>query len=251
MTPRKNQNSILLLATLGVYFGLVLAGATPQVLANAATAKQFDLRDEIEMVDDLDNKPNNNPDDERSPVSESVKIYLEDVEYFLSSLGRLKDRDKFDLNKDTFSVAKTALLPCVSSNLAGRYTPVKFESTSIGSRLALDQFSRGMEYGYSLGDCLENTEFNGFDATDSRFHFELDAKTFTVNVTVKKQTPQRALHLIRELESVLALYAAKDNDKLRKQIIANTAFRAENGQVVVSTQLPRGSLDPLLALDAK
>ncbi|MBK7392901.1 MAG: hypothetical protein IPI64_06300 [Chloracidobacterium sp.] len=57
MTNRKNQNSILLLATLGVYLGLVLAGATPQVLANAATAKQFDLRDEIEMVDDLDNKP--------------------------------------------------------------------------------------------------------------------------------------------------------------------------------------------------
>ena len=247
MTPRKPQNPILLLATLGVYFGLVLAGATPQVLANAATAKQFDLRDEIEMVDDLDNKP----DDERSPVTESVKIYLEDVEYFLSSLGRLKNRGKFDLNKDTFSVAKTALLPCVSSNLAGRYTPVKFESTNDNSRTALDYFSRGMEYGYSLGDCLANNEFNGLEATDSRFHFELDAKTFTVNVTVKKQTPQRALDLIRELESVLALYAAKDDDKLRKQIIANTAFRAENGQVVVSTQLPRGSLDPLLATDAK
>ncbi len=247
MTARKNQNSILLLATLGVYFGLVLAGATPQVLANAATAKQFDLRDEIEMIDDLDNKP----DDERSPVTESVKIYLEDVEYFLSSLGRLKNRGKFDLNKDTFSVAKTALLPCVSSNLAGRYTPVKFESTNDNSRLALDYFSRGMEYGYSLGDCLPSTEFKGLEATDSRFHFELDAKTFAVNVTVKKQTPQRALDLIRELESVLALYAAKDNDKLRKQIIANTAFRAENGQVVVSTQLPRGSLDPLLASDAK
>ena len=247
MTTRKNQNSILLLATLGVYFGLALAGATPQVLANAATAKQFDLRDEIEMLDDLDNKP----DGERSPVSESVKIYLEDVEYFLASLGRLKDRGKFDLSKDTFSVAKTAMLPCVSSNLAGRYTPVKFESTSVGSRFALDQFSRGMEYGYSLGDCLVNNEFNGLEATDSRFHFELDAKTFTVNVTVKKQTPQRALDLIRELESVLALYAAKDDSKLRKQIIANTAFRAEKGQVVLLTQLPRGSLDPLLASDAK
>ena len=247
MTNRKNQNSILLLATLGVYFGLVLAGATPQVLANAATAKQFDLRDEIEMVDDLDNKP----DDERSPVTESVKIYLEDVEYFLLNLGRLKDRGKFDLNKDAFAVAKTALLPCVSGNLAGRYTPVKFESTNDSSRLALDYFSRGMEYGYSLGDCLASTEFNGLEATDSRFHFELDAKTFTVNVTVKKQTPQRALDLFRELESVLALYAAKDDTKLRKQIIANTAFRAENGHVVVSTQLPRGSLGSLLASNAK
>ncbi|MFM9903418.1 MAG: hypothetical protein ACKVQJ_02475 [Pyrinomonadaceae bacterium] len=247
MSNPKNQNSIIFIATLGVYLGLVLAGATPQVLANAAMTRQFDVKDEIEVKDDLDNKP----DDERSPVSESVKIYLEDVEYFLSSLGRLKNRGKFDITKDTFSVAKTAMLPCVSSNLAGRYTPVKFESTNDNSRVALDQFSRGMEYGYSLGDCLANNEFNGPEATDSRFYFELDVKTFTVNVTVKKQTPQRALDLIRELDSVLALYAAKDNDKLRKQIIANTAFRAENRQVVVSTQLPRGSLDSLLAPDAK
>ncbi len=230
-----------------MYLGLVLAGATPQVLAHAATTKQFDIRDEIEMVDDLDNKP----DDERSPVTESVKIYLEDVEYFLSSLGRLKDRGKFDLSKDTFSVAKTAMLPCVASNLAGRYTPVKFESTNENSRTALDYFSRGMEYGYSLGDCIANDQFKGIDATDSRFSFSLDAKTFAVNVTVKKQSPQRALDLKRDLDSVIALYAAKADDKLRKQIIANTAFRAENGQVVVTTQLPRGSLDPLLASDAK
>lgn len=54
---RRNQNSILVLATLGVYFGLVLAGATPLVLAQAAMSKQFDVRDEIEIKDDLDTKP--------------------------------------------------------------------------------------------------------------------------------------------------------------------------------------------------
>ena len=58
VTQRRNQNSILVLATLGVYFGLVLAGATPQVLAQAAMTKQFDVRDEIEVKDDLDTKPN-------------------------------------------------------------------------------------------------------------------------------------------------------------------------------------------------
>ncbi|MEO7539318.1 MAG: hypothetical protein ABIV21_04785 [Pyrinomonadaceae bacterium] len=57
MNNRKSQNSIIVLATLGVYLGLVLAGAAPQVLAQAAMTRQFDVKDEIEVRDDLDNKP--------------------------------------------------------------------------------------------------------------------------------------------------------------------------------------------------
>jgi hypothetical protein len=55
----KNHNSILFLTTLGVYLGLVLVGATPQVLAQAAMTRQFDVKDEIEVKDDLDKKPDN------------------------------------------------------------------------------------------------------------------------------------------------------------------------------------------------
>ena len=94
MSNKKPQNSILVLATLGVYLGLVLAGATPQVLASAAMTRQFDVKDEIEFKDDLDTKP----DDERSPVATSVQIYLEDVEYFLENLGSLTDKGKNDFD---------------------------------------------------------------------------------------------------------------------------------------------------------
>ena len=59
MNSRKNQNSLLVLATLGVYLGLVLTGATPQVLAQAAMTRQFDVKDEIEVKDNLDKKPEN------------------------------------------------------------------------------------------------------------------------------------------------------------------------------------------------
>lgn len=248
MSKPKNQNTIIALATLGVYLGLLMAGATPGVLAQqAAMTKQFNVKDEIKRKDDLDKKP----DDERSPVTASVQIYLEDVEYFLASLGRLKARGKFDLTKDTFNVAKSSLLPCVDSNLAGRYSPIRFESSNDASRYALDYFSRGMEYGYSLGDCVENDEFNGVTAADSRFTFALDAKAFSVNVAVKKQSPQRALDLIRELESTLKLYSARENTNLRQKIIENTAFRAYKDQVFVVTRLPRAGLDSLLATDAK
>jgi hypothetical protein len=247
LSKNKSQNSVLILATLGVYLGLVLAGAAPQVLANAALTKQFNVRDEIEFKDDLDKKP----DDERSPVTASVQIYLEDVEYFLASLGRLENRGKFDIKKDTFDVVQSTLLPCVDSNIAGRYTPVKFDSTSEPSRPALEYFSRGMVYGYSLGDCVPNNEFKNVEAVDSRFNFRLDKKEFTVDLAVKKQTPQRAIDLQRELESTLALYAAKSDRTLRKTIIENTRFRSENDQVFVILRLPRGSLPSLLSTDAK
>ncbi len=228
-----------------MYFGLVLVGATPQILASAAMTRQFDVKDELEARDDLDNKP----DDERSPVTASVQIYLEDVEYFLASLGRLKIKGAFDPRVDTFNVAQNTLLPCVDGNLAARYTPIRFDSSSSASKRSLEFFSRAMVYGYSLGDCIANSEFNGVAAADSRFNFELDRKAFSVNVAVKKQSPQRALDLLRELESTLRLYAVPENTNLRKKIIENTAFQSKNDQVFVVTRLPRAGLDSLLAKD--
>ena len=84
MNERKNQNSILVIATLGVYLGLMLAGATPHVLAQAAMTRQFDVQDEIEFKDDLDNKPDASAIEEidanveltRSLVSDSINSFL-------------------------------------------------------------------------------------------------------------------------------------------------------------------------------
>ena len=234
---------MLVIATLGVYFGLILAGATPHVLANAAMTRQFDVKDEIEIKDDLDTKP----DDERSPVTASVQIYVEDVEYFLASLGKLKSSGKFDPNVDTFNVAQNTLLPCADGNRAGRYTPINFVSTSEPSRSALEYFSRGMTYGYSLGDCIATNEFD-VTATDSRFSFSLDKKLFAVNVTVKKDSPARALELVRQLESTLKLYSNQStNSKHRQAVIRNTTFKALNDQVFVVTRLPRAGLVTLLS----
>ena len=130
---RRGSNSILFLTTLGVYLGLALAGAAPQVLANAALTRNFDITDEIGRSDDLDKDPN----DERSPITTSVQIYLEDVEYFLITLGRLAERGRFDAKRDTFEVIQATLLPCVDASKAGRYTPVKFVSSSEDARSAL------------------------------------------------------------------------------------------------------------------
>jgi len=219
----------------------VLAGAAPQVLASAAMTRQFDVKDEIEFKDDLDTKPA----DERSPVTASVQIYLEDVENFLANLGSLKTKGKFDPNVDTFSVAQNTLLPCVDSNLAGRYTPIRFVSTSDASRSALEYFSRGMAYGYSLGDCIPTNEFN-VTAADSRFSFDLDRSAFSVKVAVKKQSPERAFELARQLQTTFDLYSTRSTDKLRKTVIEHTTFRTENDQDFVSNRLRRAGLTSLL-----
>lgn len=244
MKDRKPQNTALLIATLGVYLGLVLAGgATPQILAQAATAKQFDLKDETGRRDDLDKKP----DDPRSPVTDSVKIYLEDVENFLATLGQLQTRGGFDVTKDTFDVAQSSLLPCTAGNRAGRYTPVRFAATNESSGFALNSLTSGMVYGYSLGDCIATNEFTDVTAADSRFSFNLDASFFAINVSVKKNSPQRAADLQRQLADVLALYARTATTPLRKSIIDSTSFSSQNDQVFIVLRLPRGSLPSLLA----
>lgn len=224
-----------------------MAGATPCVVGQtpSATTRPFSVKDDLEHKENLDKKP----DDERSPVTASVQVYLEDVEYFLASLGRLGRNGKFDGQKDTFSVAQNSLLPCVDTNIAGRYTP-RFDASSEASRSALDYFSRGMAYGYSLGDCVPNSGF-AVEAADSKFNFALDKTSFTVNISVRKQSPQRALDMIRELESTILLYSTGQDVTVRDRIIKGTSFRADNDQVFVVTRLPRAGLLAPFVTDVK
>lgn len=50
----KNLNSILVLATLGVYFGLILAGAAPPVFGQSTMTRQADIRDDLVKTPDGD-----------------------------------------------------------------------------------------------------------------------------------------------------------------------------------------------------
>lgn len=49
MSNRRNYNSIVFLT---VYLGLVLVGGSPQILAQAATPRLFDIKTEIEFKED-------------------------------------------------------------------------------------------------------------------------------------------------------------------------------------------------------
>lgn len=88
MTNRKTHNSIIFLTTLSVYLSLSLLGATPQVLAYAATTRDFDIQTEIEYKDDFDNQPDNETASATKEKSNAVsgnsfKKYSKEVQSFV------------------------------------------------------------------------------------------------------------------------------------------------------------------------
>ena len=245
----KGQNSILFVATLGVYLGLVLAGATPQVMAGqrAAMTRNFDISDEIEFKDDLDNKP----DDDRSSLNDSVGVYLQDVEQLIAALGSLNRKGLFDTASSPFEVAQTVFLPCEPSNTAGSYTPQKFENINASARPYLERFSKQLTYGYSLGDCVSTPVYHDRQAVASDFNFKLDKKAFSIAITIKKSSPQSAAWLAAALPSTFKTYREKTEAAVRQQIIDSTTVRANTDQVFIVTRLPRASIDSLIAMYAK
>jgi hypothetical protein len=242
---RKAQNSILLLTTLGVYFGLLVAGgAAPQVLAHSATTRNFEITDEIEINDEIDTDP-----DERISARISLVTYFQDVENFVKTLKRLGGTKYFDPAVDAFDVTQSTQLPCVASNKVGSYTANKFVTRNEAIRPWLESFSKLLTDGYSLGDCLSNSRFAPDEATDSKFNFHLDKEAFAVEVVVRKSSPQNAKMLAGDLTSAFSLLREDAAEPVRVLLYGATAFRVENDQIFVVTRLPRASLDPLIKSD--
>lgn len=248
MTKRKSQNSFLVLTTLGVYLGLLMVGgAAPQVLAHSATTRAFEITDEIEIKDDLDNKP----DDERSDVRLSLLTYFQDVEYFVNTLKRLGGTKYFDPATDSFEVNQSTQLPCVPANKVGSYTANKFVVNNEQFRPWLESFSKLLTDGYSLGDCVPNSRFAPVETTDSKFNFRLDKDAFAIDVAVRKQSPEAAKSLAGDLAATFAALKKAEAGTVRQKLYEATKFRSENDQIFVVTHMPRAGLDALLAKDAK
>ena len=244
---RKAQNSILLITTLGVYLGLLVAGgAAPQVLAHSATTRIFEITDEIEIKDDIDRDP-----DERVSAKLSLATYFQDVEHFIKTLKGLAGTEYFDLVADKFDVTQTTQLPCVPSNKIGSYTANRFVTTNEAVRPWLESFSKLLTDGYSLGDCLPNSRFAPNEATDSKFNFHLDKEALVVEVAVRKSSPQNAKMLADSINSTFRQFQCEPAEPIRVALYRSTEFRAAGDQIFVVTRLPRGSLDSLLAKDVK
>jgi hypothetical protein len=232
LSNRKNQNSILVLATLGVYLGLVLAGATPQVLAQAAMTRQFDVKDEIEFKDDLDNKPDKLDEDElRTRVQELKTIYLWYNDYSIEEYADLvddvlraySDSLAFDVRWDSVGDLKQTRTANITSTFAGAY-----------------EFAKNNEYEVlDLGNGLPGKSFS-FSALkyESGYSFKFTSLSFAHDAP-----------LVRYLYSAaLDFHRSRGTSDI---ILAHTEIKVEGTNLIISTRLPRGSLDSLLAKSAQ
>lgn len=119
MSNRKNYNSIVFLT---VYLGLVLVGASPQVLAQAALTSRLEIKNEIVVEDDLDKKP----DEENSSAAETdqefinqyaetvlallKKNYLTEVGGYSVKINALHTAEDGDLTENLFPALRKDVL---------------------------------------------------------------------------------------------------------------------------------------------
>jgi hypothetical protein len=233
LTNRKSQNSILFLTTLGVYLGLVLVGVTPQVLAQAATAKQFSVKDEIERRDDLDDDPRGctGPDHERIRELEATFLWFNH-----SSI--VQYRDVVESLIDAYS--KVAAYK-VGWKSVGEFRPDREITPTTNVLIAdADDFDYKI---LDLGNTLPGKSFSlstTKDASGYSFRFE--------SINFWHDTP-----LVRYLYgAAFDFYRCSDNGtEVEDVVLRHTEVKVEGRNLIITTRLPRGSLDSLLATDAK
>ncbi len=211
MNKGKNQNSILVLATLGVYLGLVLAGATPAVWAQAATAKQFSVKDEVELKDTLDKNPNSDKCSASEGVDKNesdqfIQQYLTSVLYSFKNLSVLKDYDvKLSVDSDGVDKPLVDFFSCLDRDLLPSDFRIRLDDNGYFQQLKLIK------------------KFEGADISSPLRSYVVSFETLRKATTNTKE----------------------------KIVLENTAVSFNGDQILVITRLPRGSLDSLLASDAK
>ena len=236
MTNRKSQNSILFLTTLGVYLGLVLVGATPQVLAQAATAKQFSVRDEIGQKDEFDNDP-----DECKIVALRDKIRDLETSYLWYNHGSVSEHRHLveQLLNEYLDVAAYNVNWRTVDNVRHPLRAVTTTTDFVGSDKSVHEFDSEVVV---VGNGLPGESFSFSAAKDaSGYTFKFDSNGFTYDSPLVRYLYNTALDFQRCVSS----YEVSD------AILRNTEVKVERNNLIITTRLPRGALDSLLATDAK
>lgn len=249
MNKTRNQNSILFLATLGVYLGLFIAGgAAPQVFAHSATTRGFEISDEIEVKDDLDKNPKSKEDIH----DEAIEEYFDNLREFVRNLQALHSIEKLDSTSDIFDVESISFLPCPETGgLISHHTdshvdrwilPAIIEAKFIAERMA----------GY--GDCLPFTEIEDrSEARSAGIRIKLDKSEFLYELSINLSSQERTSPFFDGVSGSLkrTVFAKNKDLELNKALFKNTSSRRSESQVFIVTRLPRAGLDTLLAKNAK
>lgn len=240
MSDRRTKNSLIFLTTLGVYLGLVLVGSCPTVLAQAATTRDYDIRSEVVVEDDLDKKP----DDELIPLSGSRVGYFNDLRTLIENLKGLRRIDKFSFDEDSPEFHFGYAAPCQPlSDDVFLFSVEKYEAANNWLRPAIEDVSEAVRKNIRLGDCLPHPTFKESGAKVLKFEIAIDDNGLRTQLSFTKSSPAKARQLFENLERGFKAVAPKAEHPADRAIYENTTFRVGNDQVFIVTNLPRASID--------
>lgn len=220
----KKHNSIIFITTLSVYLGLVLVGATPQVLAQAALTRPFDIKTEIELEDDLDKNPDEKALEKYADAFHA--LYLLAAEASNKNLGS--------------SLAKDFALDCsfvLRSNDASRATFAGDGDDFIRRELTTPFREITKAFPHVFKD--ENA--------GAKFSLKLSETDFVFSSTLELDSNAKAEQTANFYENVLLRSRAERAGEPQLIIYDNTEISARNDQIFIVTRLPRAALEQLPA----
>ncbi len=231
MNDRKSNNSILIIATLGVYLGLMLAGAPASAFANpAATTRYFDIREEIEYAEPLDT----DPDD----------LFGESIVALVKDLDRLSEKKKFDwAASSSFTIESLSFDEKTSkpSFLGGGNISNKL------ARQALEKhtlaFSRALlKEKVRVGAGKFHTARP--EAIDAEYRFK---DGISLTITVNTDSPSHAALLAEAIDGYLNTVSRDLKSRPRQIVKANTTSKVDDTKVIIATSLARSDISDILA----
>ena len=239
MIRSRNQNSFLAVATLGVYLGLILAGAAPTVLAQAATAKQFSVKDEAGRKDDLDKNPDKC---DASHLREKIVNYKTEFLWF----NDLSVYEYTGLVRKVLDLYPDKVVDGidVSWQSNGKSRPTRHVNTAVA-----------YPYGFLDDDTQRLLDWdvkdfgNGFPGKS--FSFSILRNAFGNEFRFESQQIPFDAPLVRSLYSSAIDFHKCENWSNERAILNNTELVVDKDHLVITTRLARGSLDTLLASNAK
>lgn len=234
MSNRNKHNSIVFLTTLCL--GLMFVGATPQVLTFAALTRNFDIQSEIEVKDDLDNKPDN----------EEVENFSKDD--FPALFARLLKDIKSEVRGGKISLPlQTDFYVDAESHKSVFVSGGGVGGAGISSTVSNQNLNLLIQNAVNQKFQLKASELAADYAHETpkvcKTRIEANSTDFSLKLSFTKSNAKRfAEFLNRDFSS----RAVSLENTLTKQIYENTRATFENNEVFVVTRLPRGSLDELL-----
>jgi hypothetical protein len=237
MSQRNKNNSIVFLTTFSVYLGLVLVGgAVSPILAQAALTRNFNIQDEIEVKDDLDNKPNEND------------LFASSIVKLIEELDKLSREGKFDWQlKNEIQIEDFELCDPKETTVLASWV----SDGSINNRVDYEIGKTSFKIAEKLLTRITELKIGGrYDRTID-YKFSFNGKSLTIQAKVKFDNEKNTQIFANEFASYLTQPTHSSNPTKEKIIAEKRKASIENNQVFIVTRLPRGSLDELLKQNVK